>query len=258
MPILTAPKRHAKLKLGCDHVRSEMNRLEALLPHLNAQTARRHVVVLSKEHSELQRFNCSGWFYRPQGLLVHAMRVAYSHPQPPELRSTAYWCDDISRSWFEDPYGEFPNAFSVPFPSSIHAAGGNSRLASSARPPWDTSAPRRLQMNFIGQADHGDPETRQRVVAQCKRLGKRRCSVSGFATGGGLQIKHDSDFCLEPQGDSPFRKSLADSIGMGCIPILFHPMTDNANALLWEGWKQASRVLIPYCLLYTSPSPRDS
>lgn len=58
-------------------------------------------------------------------------------------------------------------------------------------------------------------------------------------------IKRECDFCLEPAGDTPYRKSLADSIAFGCIPILFHPMTDNANGWLWDGWREAGRVLVP-------------
>lgn len=58
-------------------------------------------------------------------------------------------------------------------------------------------------------------------------------------------VQANADFCFEPAGDTPFRKSLADSIAVGCIPVLFHPMTDNAHEWLWQGWKEATRVLIP-------------
>ena len=59
-----------------------------------------------------------------------------------------------------------------------------------------------------------------------------------------LDAKRHCDFCLEPAGDSPYRKSLADSMAFGCVPIFFHPMTDNANEWLWGGWKEASRVYV--------------
>ena len=72
-----------------------------------------------------------------------------------------------------------------------------------------------------------------------------RCAFAGFGRGSALAIKQESDFCLEAGGDSPFRKSLADSIGLGCIPMIFHPMTDHANELLWADWKEGARVLVP-------------
>ncbi|KAL8150440.1 hypothetical protein V2J09_020248 [Rumex salicifolius] len=35
----------------------------------------------------------------------------------------------------------------------------------------------------------------------------------------------DSEFCLQPVGDSPTRKSVFDSLVSGCIPVLFSPFT---------------------------------
>ena len=34
-----------------------------------------------------------------------------------------------------------------------------------------------------------------------------------------------SEFCLQPPGDSPTRKSVFDSLVAGCIPVLFDPFT---------------------------------
>ena len=35
----------------------------------------------------------------------------------------------------------------------------------------------------------------------------------------------ESEFCLQPPGDSPTRKSVFDSLVSGCIPVLFDPFT---------------------------------
>lgn len=146
-------------------------------------------------------------------------------------------CCDI----FEDPHGEFPNTFSVPFPSSVHAR--DSDTGPFTRFPWDNGQPRRLSASFVGTT-HGDVHVRHRLQSQCELMGSR-CDFRGFAYGSSLRLKHESDFCLEAAGHTPFRKSLADSVGMGCIPMLFHPMTDNANDLLWADWKEAARVVVP-------------
>lgn len=271
VPLLTKPKRLYALGQACAAVRREgVEALEASLPHLNARTAHRHFVVLSKEHvssSEITSHdaNCSLWFYRPRGLLQQALRVAYSEHQPASFRSSAYWprlsAYPNSSEW-EVHGSDFPNLHSMPFPGSIHAMQqekANASCSTLAPPqvevslpknegplqPWDTSKPRKYAVSFVGTTYHGDKPVRSRMQAQCKQMGASRCVFKGFGNGAGLGAKHESDFCLEAGGDTPFRKSLADSIGMGCVPMLFHPMTDHANGLLWSKWKEAARVLVP-------------
>ena len=55
----------------------------------------------------------------------------------------------------------------------------------------------------------------------------------------------NATFCLEPAGDSPYRKSLSDSIALGCIPVLFHSYTDAVAPWMWADWKCDARVLVP-------------
>jgi hypothetical protein len=38
-----------------------------------------------------------------------------------------------------------------------------------------------------------------------------------------MKLFEESQFCLQPQGDSPTRKSIFDSMLAGCIPVFFHP-----------------------------------
>ena len=58
-------------------------------------------------------------------------------------------------------------------------------------------------------------------------------------------MKMQATFCLEPAGDSPYRRSLSDSIALGCIPVLFNRATDHTSRLLWDAsWHAASRVLV--------------
>lgn len=58
-------------------------------------------------------------------------------------------------------------------------------------------------------------------------------------------VKSKATFCLEPAGDSPWRKSLSDSITFGCIPVLFSELTDDVAPWHWGEWKERGRVLVP-------------
>lgn len=40
-----------------------------------------------------------------------------------------------------------------------------------------------------------------------------------------IELFMESEFCLQPPGDSPTRKSVFDSLVAGCIPVLFDPFT---------------------------------
>ena len=100
------------------------------------------------------------------------------------------------------------------------------------------------QLDFMRSRNICRKTTSRMLQAQCRQMGSR-CAFVGYGFGKALNVKQESDFCLEAAGDTPYRKSLADSIGMGCIPMLFHPMTDNANEVLWHDWKESARVLVP-------------
>ena len=51
-------------------------------------------------------------------------------------------------------------------------------------------------------------------------------------------------FCLEPAGDSPFRRSITDSLALGCIPVFFSQPQEDAYSWLWEGWRRAASVVV--------------
>ena len=59
-----------------------------------------------------------------------------------------------------------------------------------------------------------------------------------------LPPKKQSRFCLEPEGDSPERKSIYDSVLSGCVPVLFSKWTDQIAPVSLRGWWQDARVLI--------------
>ena len=57
-------------------------------------------------------------------------------------------------------------------------------------------------------------------------------------------VKGRSTFCLEPGGDSPYRKSLWDSLAVGCIPVVFSKYSELTAPWHWGAWRNASRVEI--------------
>ena len=56
--------------------------------------------------------------------------------------------------------------------------------------------------------------------------------------------KAESVFCLEPGGDSPYRKSIYDSMLLGCIPVVFSQYVENVSPWHWGVFRDDSRVLI--------------
>ncbi|KAJ1458474.1 exostosin family-domain-containing protein [Pelagophyceae sp. CCMP2097] len=58
-------------------------------------------------------------------------------------------------------------------------------------------------------------------------------------------VKGQSTFCLEPLGDSPYRKSIWDSLSLGCIPVVFSLYSEVTAPWHWGSWRNLSRVYIP-------------
>lgn len=123
--------------------------------------------------------------------------------------------------------------------------------------PWErllepTTNKRPVLMSYVGRFDHGDVAVRQRIQQQCltyqnpsicdipQQETLRKSSIQSNQ----ILIKEESLFCLEPAGDSPWRKSLSDSITFGCIPVLFSDLSDDVAPWHWSHWKQQGRILI--------------
>ena len=204
------------------------------LPHFSKATASRHLFLLSREHvirgackhrgmmSSIPDdcpASCQGWWANPVGALRNAIRVATSEMHPA-----------VPQSGFPSAY---PRLFAVPFPPSVHVS------AQMREMPWEGTAPRPLLMLFTGTTNHGDEVTRTKIRAQCKSYRDDRVcrAVSVFHRYDARYdaLKRSAVFCLEPVGDTPYRKSYADSVVAGCVPVTFHEATADAYEWLWEG-----------------------
>lgn len=238
VPVLSAPKGTDEWKAVCFNITGEAVR--AALPHLNATNACRHFFAFGKGHYIGQ--SCTGWFSKPIAALKPFLRLAYSHRSfDIDVNGTHSYTplekDNIQSS--------FPNLFSVPYPSSLHY-GGKPKKKEQDLPQIKNPAKKSFLMSYIGKVDHGDLPVRTQIAESCTRYkDKKVCSYTKQWATKYATLKSKATFCLEPAGDSPWRKSLADSISFGCIPVLFSELTDDVAPWFWSDWKARARVLVP-------------
>jgi hypothetical protein len=204
------------------------------LPHLNATNACRHFFAFGKGH--YNAFFCTEWFYKPIAQLVPFQRLAYSHfAFEKHLNGTHTYTENDTTDV------DYPNLHSVPYPSSLHFDKFKSSM-----PQFAYVRERQSLMLFIGKDDHGDTLVRKKIASMCKEYGnKKNCWYSKKWMTMYATYKSKAIFCLEPAGDSPWRKSLSDSITFGCIPVLFSELTDDVAPWFWQDWKARARVLVP-------------
>lgn len=277
VPVLPKRKRVFFWAVACNRT-SHIDALGAL-PHLNRRTAHRHILMVGMEHNLVR--GCTNWWENNGtssniGLLRHAIRWSMSMPLP-ELfnhQDNAPYNTGIMNADGLYDVGRYPNVVAIPHASSVHCANSSDPLLRSARsghireervgskcslgsradaracdggsPPWSTAQPRPLLMLYVGDTYHGDVAVRNLVHRQCRSMPDDCHSIHySYHPGPQLLMKQNATFCLEPGGDTPFRKSVYDSIAMGCIPVLFSPQTARAAPWLWEGWQERSRVVVP-------------
>eukprot|EP00963_Diacronema_lutheri_P000024 scaffold1_cov375-Pavlova_lutheri.AAC.24 len=228
--------------------------LHDLLPHLDESNAHKHVLMLSKTHFSLT--SCGTWWARPTGLLKRAIRVSYSMP----FRQG----NDVSTATFgpvnASTYGlsylalhthdflldkvPYPHTFSVPYPASgiLGSKEGHT--------PWKEVASERPYLALFGGGLHGDYglALRQKIVHECRKVGKNDCLLISTkvhkSTCKLFGAKKKAKFCLEPGGDTPVRKSMYDSISLGCIPVIFSPYVQLQSPWHWGHFYQQASVYI--------------
>ena len=241
VPILTAPKTATEWSRACKKIKANTTLLSAL-PYLDSSNACRHFFAFGKGHYNGE--HCSGWFADPIEELKPSFRLAYSHFDFDKNKG-----NHLRLASDAETKARYPNLVSVPYPSSVHF-WNDTDVASL--PQFTTSHNRTVLMSFVGEDSHGDKEVRRNITKMCE--GYSDNSVCGVSIRTRSKEKFESllskekskaFFCLEPAGDSPWRKGLSDSITLGCIPVLFSDLTDDVAPFHWKSWKDRSRVLIP-------------
>ncbi|TVU30467.1 hypothetical protein EJB05_22092, partial [Eragrostis curvula] len=117
------------------------------------------------------------------------------------------------------------NTIPIPYPTYFHPETAADVAA------WQEKvrgAERKWLFSFVGGARPPSSHTvRAEIIQQCDA--SSRCEHADCGSGacswpsGVMRVFQSSDFCLEPSGDTPTRRSTFDSIMAGCIPVFFQP-----------------------------------
>ncbi|CAL9237598.1 unnamed protein product, partial [Arabidopsis halleri] len=118
------------------------------------------------------------------------------------------------------------NDIAIPHPTYFHPKTDNDIAI------WQNKIigkQRRSLISFAGGARPDKPDTiRSILIDQCTSS-PNQCRFLNCIDGGCdkpesvIELFRDSEFCLQPPGDSPTRKSIFDSLISGCIPVIFDP-----------------------------------
>ncbi|XP_065858265.1 xyloglucan-specific galacturonosyltransferase 1-like isoform X2 [Euphorbia lathyris] len=120
------------------------------------------------------------------------------------------------------------NDIGIPHPTYFHPHSDDEIVT------WQLKlmrATRKSLVSFAGAARPDQPESiRSILIDQCTSSGEK-CRFLDCSSGKCdqpetiIEVFMESEFCLQPPGDSPTRKSVFDSLVSGCIPVLFDPFT---------------------------------
>ncbi|XP_031495699.1 probable xyloglucan galactosyltransferase GT20 [Nymphaea colorata] len=120
------------------------------------------------------------------------------------------------------------NDVGIPYPTNFHPKTDKeiSRFQSKL-----SRTKRRIHVSFAGA---GRPNltdnVRSFLIEECAN-NSSLCTYLDCKSGSCINPKTviklfmESEFCLQPPGDSPTRKSFFDSLVYGCIPVIFDPFT---------------------------------
>jgi len=121
------------------------------------------------------------------------------------------------------------NDIGIPHPTNFHPHSDNDIIS------WQLKIMRSNRKKLVSFAAaaraNAEDNTRTTLIKQCTSLGNGKChfmncsSVKCDEAESVIKLFVESEFCLEPPGDSPTRKSVFDSLISGCIPVLFDPFT---------------------------------
>ncbi|KAG6634084.1 hypothetical protein CIPAW_12G094100, partial [Carya illinoinensis] len=121
------------------------------------------------------------------------------------------------------------NDVGIPHPTYFHPRSDDDIIS------WQLkilTSPRRSLLSFAGAARPDQPDNiRSILISQCNSAGDEVCRFLNCSSGACdqpelvIELFMESEFCLQPPGDSPTRKSVFDSLLSGCIPVFFCPFT---------------------------------
>ncbi|XP_022976739.1 xyloglucan-specific galacturonosyltransferase 1-like [Cucurbita maxima] len=124
------------------------------------------------------------------------------------------------------------NDVGIPHPTFFHPHKDDDIFA------WQRKAHRSKRKHLVGFAGAARPDSPENIrsllidhcaaaAAAAERLCRHMDCTSGDCDRpeAVIELFLESEFCLQPPGDSPTRKSVFDSLISGCIPVFFDPFT---------------------------------
>ncbi|XP_016452093.2 putative xyloglucan galactosyltransferase GT20 [Nicotiana tabacum] len=121
------------------------------------------------------------------------------------------------------------NDIGIPHPTYFHPQSDDDVITWQLR---IIKSNRKSLVSFAGAARPGAPENiRSMLINQCTSAKDEECKFLNCNSGkcdqpeSIIELFMESEFCLQPPGDSPTRKSVFDSLISGCIPVIFDPFT---------------------------------
>ncbi|KAK9277737.1 hypothetical protein L1049_007284 [Liquidambar formosana] len=121
------------------------------------------------------------------------------------------------------------NDIGIPHPTHFHPHSDDDIIA------WQSKIIQSNRKSLVSFAGGARPDASENIrsilIKQCTATDNKKCRFLDCNSGGCdrpesvVELFMESEFCLQPQGDSPTRKSVFDSLVSGCIPVLFDPFT---------------------------------
>ncbi|KNA10052.1 hypothetical protein SOVF_148010 [Spinacia oleracea] len=120
------------------------------------------------------------------------------------------------------------NEVGLPYPTYFHPSSDEEIIA------WQANIRkmnRKFFISFAGTPHKRWENIRSILIEQCTSAPNKVCNFlncigeSCVESAPVEKLFMASEFCLQPPGDSPTRKSMFDSLIAGCIPVVFDPFT---------------------------------
>lgn len=245
--VLPKAKMGSTWKSSCAKHSITHEELMAALPHMTEANAHKHVFFVGKGHPNAEA--CETWWKKPQGLLRKAWRMSYSDSWAGEgqygQESQGILNHEVAfrqKNLLKTDSVDFENMRSVPYVSNVHWS-----TKFTEHPPWSKATGKRKQLMAFFGTDKTKTEYSKKIrpfiFKKCKKYG-RLCKIGSGDHLDMFKAKQHTTFCLEPPGDSPYRKSTSESILAGCIPVLFSRQSATASPIHWGSWRDKSMVYI--------------
>ena len=121
------------------------------------------------------------------------------------------------------------NDIGIPHPTHFHPHSDEDIVK------WQLKIMKSKRNNLVSFAGAARPGARENIrsvlIKDCVSADTWKCRFLDCDSGACgqpesiIELFMESEFCLQPPGDSPTRKSVFDSLVSGCIPVLFDPFT---------------------------------